>query len=65
MARTRFQVLIIPYRIGNDGTPEYAVTKRSDIDAWQFFFREVGKIMKHPLKQPDGRPTKRVVFQAI
>ena len=36
MARAQFQVLIIPYRIGNDGTAEYAVTKRSDVDAWQF-----------------------------
>ncbi|HEU4342158.1 MAG TPA: NUDIX domain-containing protein [Candidatus Binatia bacterium] len=36
MARAQFQVLIIPYRIASDGTPEYAVTKRSDTDAWQF-----------------------------
>jgi dihydroneopterin triphosphate diphosphatase len=36
MARAQFQVLIIPYRIGSDGMPEYAVTKRSNIDAWQF-----------------------------
>lgn len=36
MVRSQFQVLIIPYRIGSDGTPEYAVTKRSDMDAWQF-----------------------------
>jgi dATP pyrophosphohydrolase len=36
MARAQFQVLIIPYRMGSDATPEYAVTKRSDMDAWQF-----------------------------
>jgi dihydroneopterin triphosphate diphosphatase len=36
MARSQFQVLIIPYRIANDGTLEYAVTKRSDMEAWQF-----------------------------
>lgn len=36
MARSQFQVLIIPYRIASDGTLEYAVTKRSDMDAWQF-----------------------------
>ena len=35
MARAQFQVLIIPYRVGNDGTLEYAVTKRSDVNAWQ------------------------------
>jgi dATP pyrophosphohydrolase len=36
MARSQFQVLIIPYRLASDGTPEYAVTKRSDMEAWQF-----------------------------
>jgi dATP pyrophosphohydrolase len=36
MGRCQFQVLIIPYRMGSDGKPEYAITKRSDIDAWQF-----------------------------
>lgn len=36
MARAQFQVLIIPYRMASDGKPEYAITKRSDIDAWQF-----------------------------
>jgi dATP pyrophosphohydrolase len=37
MARAQFQVLIIPYRIASDGEPEYAIAKRSDMDAWQFF----------------------------
>jgi hypothetical protein len=36
MARAQFQVLIIPYRMASDDKPEYAVTKRADIDAWQF-----------------------------
>jgi dATP pyrophosphohydrolase len=36
MARAPFQVLIIPYRRRQDGTVEYAVTKRADMDAWQF-----------------------------
>ena len=36
MARAQFQVLIIPYRMASNGKPEYAVTKRADIDAWQF-----------------------------
>lgn len=37
MARAQFQVLIIPYRIASGGQPEYAIAKRSDMDAWQFF----------------------------
>ena len=37
MARAQFQALIIPYRIASDGKPEYAIAKRSDMAAWQFF----------------------------
>jgi dihydroneopterin triphosphate diphosphatase len=37
MGRARFQVLIIPYRMAKNGQPEYAIGKRSDMDAWQFF----------------------------
>lgn len=37
MARAQFQVLIIAYRIASCGEPEYAIAKRSDMDAWQFF----------------------------
>lgn len=37
MTRAQFQVLIIPYRIASGGQPEYAIAKRSDMDAWQFF----------------------------
>ena len=36
MSRARFQVLIIPYRITENGVPEFAITKRFDMDAWQF-----------------------------
>ena len=36
MSRARFQVLIIPYRIAENGVLEFAITKRSDMDAWQF-----------------------------
>lgn len=28
--------MIIPYRIAEDGEPQFAVTKRSDMDVWQF-----------------------------
>ena len=36
MSRAKFQVLIIPFRIVENGVPEFAVTKRSDMDVWQF-----------------------------
>jgi len=36
MSRAKFQVLIIPFRIVGNGVPEFAITKRSDMDAWQF-----------------------------
>jgi len=36
MSRAQFQVLILPFRVVHDGEPEYAVTKRADMDAWQF-----------------------------
>ncbi len=36
MSRAQFQVLIIPFRIAKNGIPEFAVTKRFDMDAWQF-----------------------------
>ncbi|MCD4669516.1 MAG: NUDIX pyrophosphatase [Actinomycetia bacterium] len=36
MSRAKFQVLIIPFRIAEGGTPEFAITKRSDMDVWQF-----------------------------
>ena len=64
MARAQFQVLIIPYRIASDGEPEYALR---NVPIWMrgSFFPEAGKKMKHPFKQLDARPTKRVVFQPI
>ena len=36
MPRARFQVLIIPYRIGVDGQPQYLLFKRFDLDVWQW-----------------------------
>ena len=36
MSRARFQVLIIPFRIAENGMPEFATTKRFDMDVWQF-----------------------------
>ncbi len=36
MSRSKFQVLIIPFRIVENGIPEFAVTKRFDMDFWQF-----------------------------
>ncbi len=36
MSRAKFQVLIIPFRIVGNGIPEFAITRRSDMDAWQF-----------------------------
>ncbi len=36
MSRAKFQVLILPFRIAEHGVPEFAITKRSDMDAWQF-----------------------------
>ncbi len=36
MSRAKFQVLIIPFRIVENGVPEFAITKRSDMDIWQF-----------------------------
>ena len=36
MSRAKFQVLIIPFRVVENGVPEFAVTKRSDMDVWQF-----------------------------
>ena len=35
-SRAKFQVLIIPYRIAESGVPEFATTKRFDMNAWQF-----------------------------
>lgn len=35
MARALFQVLVIPYRFGADGLPQYAIFKRSDMNVWQ------------------------------
>ncbi|MCP4642457.1 MAG: NUDIX pyrophosphatase [bacterium] len=35
MARAPFQVLVIPFRRGADGVPEYAVFRRSDAGYWQ------------------------------
>lgn len=36
MARSKYQVLILPYCINKDGEIEYCVFKRSDIHVWQF-----------------------------
>jgi dATP pyrophosphohydrolase len=36
MGRAKFQVLIIPFRIPENGMPEFAVTKRFDMHVWQF-----------------------------
>lgn len=36
MSRAKFQVLIIPFRITENEIPEFAVTKRFDLDVWQF-----------------------------
>ncbi len=36
MSRAKFQVLIIPFRTVGNGVPEFAITKRSDMDVWQF-----------------------------
>ena len=36
MGRAKFQVLIIPFRIAENGMPEFSVTKRFDMDVWQF-----------------------------
>ncbi len=36
MSRAKFQVLIIPFRMVGNGIPEFAITRRSDMDAWQF-----------------------------
>lgn len=35
MARAPFQVVVVPFRIGNDGC-EYAAFRRADDDAWQW-----------------------------
>lgn len=35
MARALFQVLVIPFRFGADGQPQYAIFKRSDMNVWQ------------------------------
>ncbi len=35
MARAAFQVLVIPYSIMDDGTPQYALLRRSDAGYWQ------------------------------
>ncbi|MFC1744831.1 NUDIX pyrophosphatase [Candidatus Riflebacteria bacterium] len=34
--RAPYQVLIIPFHIRNNKSPEFAITKRSDMNAWQF-----------------------------
>jgi dATP pyrophosphohydrolase len=36
VARAPFQVLVIPYRLRNDGKYEFAVLQRSDNHEWQF-----------------------------
>ena len=36
MSRAKFQVLIIPFRILENGITKFAVAKRSDMDIWQF-----------------------------
>ena len=36
MSRAKFQVLIIPFRTVENGVPEFAITKRFDMDVWQF-----------------------------
>ncbi len=36
MSRAQFQVLIIPFRRVENCVFEFAITKRSDIDVWQF-----------------------------
>ena len=36
MSRAKFQVLIIPFRFTEKGIPEFAITKRFDMDVWQF-----------------------------
>ncbi len=36
MSRAKLQVLIIPFRIVENGVHEFAITKRSDMDVWQF-----------------------------
>ena len=35
MARAPFQVLVIPYRVGDGGRSEYAVFRRADSGVWQ------------------------------
>ncbi len=35
MARAPFQILVLPYRVLDDGEYEYAVFSRSDDDCWQ------------------------------
>jgi len=34
--RAPFQILVLPFRQGNGGIPEYAVFRRSDAGWWQF-----------------------------
>ena len=36
MSRAKFQVLIIPYHIVENGIPDFVITKRFDMDVWQF-----------------------------
>jgi dATP pyrophosphohydrolase len=36
MTRAKFQVLIIPYRMSKTGQAEFALTRRSDMNVWQF-----------------------------
>ena len=36
MSRAKFQVIIIPFRTVENGVLEFAITKRSDMDVWQF-----------------------------
>lgn len=36
MSRAKFLVLIIPFRAVENGVPEFAVAKRSEMDVWQF-----------------------------
>jgi dATP pyrophosphohydrolase len=35
MARAPFQILVLPYRVADDGSVEYAVFRRTDLGWWQ------------------------------
>ena len=36
MPRAAFQVLVIPFHVGDDGDPRYLLFKRADLDVWQW-----------------------------